>query len=248
MDSAQPFMPSVPLTLPMIDDVTLPGVFVPDVSIDCLVFGLDRGRLNVLLAKHRDGLGQGQWALPGGHIGTDEDLDQAAGRILNEVTGAEDLYLEQLRAFGQADRFPGGRVITIAYYALVKQADYELVAGGPASAVAWWDVHAVPQLVYDHSDIFHHGLKTLRHKVRHEPIGFNLLPDKFTLLQLQELYESILDVKLDKPNFRRKMMNMKLLVDCQEKQQNVAHRAAALYRFDESVYQSLREQGFSFEV
>lgn len=221
---------------------------LPDISIDCLVFGLDGGRLNVLLAQHRDGLGQGQWALPGGHIGRMEDLDGAASRILQDVTGAKDLFLEQLRAFGRADRFPGGRVITVAYYALVKQEDYELVAGGPASEVRWWDIHDVPQLVYDHREIFEHGLKTLRHKVRHEPIGFNLLPEKFTLLQLQELYESILDVKLDKPNFRRKMMNMKLLVDCKEKQQNVAHRAAALYRFDESVYQALREQGFSFEV
>ena len=110
---------------------------LPDISIDCLVFGLDGGRLNVLLAQHREGLGQGQWALPGGHIGRSEDLDGAASRILQDVTGARDLYLEQLRAFGRADRFPGGRVITVAYYALVKQEDYELVAGGPASAVSW---------------------------------------------------------------------------------------------------------------
>ncbi|HEY7773438.1 MAG TPA: NUDIX domain-containing protein [Marinagarivorans sp.] len=221
---------------------------LPAISIDCLVFGLDNGRLNVLLAKHRDGIRQGQWALPGGHIGKLEDLNSAASRILQDVTGARDLFLEQLRAFGAADRFPDARVITIAYYALVKQEEYELAAGGPASDVKWWDIHEVPELVYDHREILNHGLKSLRHKVRHEPVGFNLLPDKFTLLQLQELYESILDVKLDKPNFRRKMMNMKLLVDCHEKQQNVAHRAAALYRFDESVYHALTEQGFSFEV
>ena len=226
----------------------VPREILPDVSIDCLVFGLDEGRLNVLLAKHRDGIRQGQWALPGGHIGKLEDLDDAASRILQEVTGAQNLFLEQLRAFGRADRFPNGRVITVAYYALVKQEEYEVAAGGPASDVKWWDIHDVPELVYDHSDIFSQGLQSLRHKVRHEPIGFNLLPEKFTLLQLQELYESILDVKLDKPNFRRKMMNMKLLVDCHEKQQNVAHRAAALYRFDESVYHALTQQGFSFEV
>lgn len=221
---------------------------LPDVSIDCLVFGLYKGRLNVLLVKHRDGIRQGEWGLPGGHIGSLEDLDNAASRILQDVTGAKDLFLEQLRAFGRADRFPNGRVITIAYYALVKQEEYQLAAGGPASDVEWVDIHEMPGLVYDHSEIFEHGLKSLRHKVRHEPIGFNLLPEKFTLLQLQELYESILDVRLDKPNFRRKMMNMKLLVDCNEKQQNVAHRAAALYRFDHSVYTALAEQGFSFEV
>lgn len=230
-----------------LDDLTPPTTILPDISIDCLVFGLDNGRLNVLLAQHRDGIRQGQWALPGGHIGSIEDLDNAASRILQDVTGAQDLFLEQLRAFGRADRFPNGRVITIAYYALVKQEEYKLAAGGPASDVKWWDIHDVPELVYDHSDILAHGLKSLRHKVRHEPIGFNLLPEKFTLLQLQELYESILDVSLDKPNFRRKMMNMKLLVDCNEKQQNVAHRAAALYRFDQSVYTALAEQGFSFE-
>lgn len=224
------------------------GETLPDVSIDCLVFGLDNGRLNVLLAKYGDGLRQGQWALPGGHIGIMEDLDEAASRILQDVTGAKDLFLEQLRAFGRASRFPDARVITMAYYSLVRQEDYRLVAGGPASDVKWWDIHDAPELVYDHSEILAYGLKSLRHKVRHEPVGFNLLPEKFTLLQLQELYESILDVKLDKPNFRRKMMNMKLLVDCHEKQQNVAHRAASLYRFDESVYHSLTEQGFSFEV
>ncbi len=224
------------------------GETLPDISIDCLVFGLDNGRLNVLLAKHRAGIRQGQWALPGGHIGSSEDLDDAASRILKDVTGVRDLFLEQLRAFGRADRFPDARVITIAYYALVKQKDYEVVAGGPASDVRWWDIHDVPELVYDHGEILQQGLSSLRHKVRHEPLGFNLLPEKFTLLHLQELYESILDTKLDKPNFRRKMMNMKLLVDCNEKQQNVAHRAAALYRFDESVYQSLKEKGFSFEV
>ena len=222
---------------------TLPGI-----SIDCLVFGLENGRLNVLLAKHRDGIRQGQWALPGGNdLGMTEDLDSAASRILQDVTSVHNLFLEQLQAFGRADRFPNGRVVTIAYYALVKQEEFEVAAGGPASDVKWWDIHEVPELVYDHREIFDFGLKTIRHKVRHEPIGFNLLPEKFTLLQLQELYESILDVKLDKPNFRRKMMNMKLLVDCREKQQNVAHRAAALYRFDEQIYSSLREQGFSFE-
>jgi hypothetical protein len=219
-----------------------------ELSVDCLVFGFDNGRLNVLLAQHRDGIRRGQWALPGGHIGKLEDLNGAASRILEDVTGAKNLFLAQLRAFGAAERFPDARVVTIGYYALVKQDECEVSAGGPASDVRWWDVREPPELVYDHACILDDGVKMLRHKVRHEPIGFNLLPEKFTLLQLQELYESILGVKLDKPNFRRKMMNMKLLVDCNEKQQNVAHRAAALYRFDEQVYNALTEQGFSFEV
>jgi 8-oxo-dGTP diphosphatase len=135
-------------------------------------------------------------------------------------------------------------VVTIAYYTLIKDEDYDLVAGFTASDARWFTLEEIPNLPYDHTEILHHALKQLQSKVKQEPIGFNLLPEKFTLLQLQTLYESILQIKLDKPNFRRKMLKMKLLIDCGIKQDGVSHRAAALYEFNEEVYQHLKEQKF----
>ena len=164
------------------------------------------------------------------------------------MTGVSNIYLEQLRAFGDTERYPTKRVITIAYFALVKPEDYTLHAGFTASEAKWFKVSEIPGLPYDHGKILKAGLNHLRHKVRHEPIGFNLLPKKFTLLQLQELYEAILEKKLDKPNFRRKLMKMNLLEVCKEKQTDVSHRAASLYRFDKKIYDRLTEKGFTFEL
>lgn len=221
---------------------------IETLSIDNLIFGLQGNQLNILLIKHRSGISSGEWALPGGWIRYDEDLYDAAARLLNELTGVHDLYLEQLRAFGKVDRFPTARVLTVAYYALVSAEAFEVVAGNNASEACWFGVHDIPDLVYDHRDIVDTGLAHLRHKVRHEPIGFNLLPEKFTLLQLQGLYEALLDTKLDKPNFRRKILKMNLLTPCNEKQRGVAHRAANLYRFDRDAYLRLTESGFAFEI
>lgn len=221
---------------------------VPTISIDCVVFGFHQGRLNVLLVKYAEGFRAGGWGLPGDWILEHEALDTAAMRVLRSLTGVTNIYLEQLRAFGSVDRYPGSRVVTVAFTALVKQEYYVLMAGAAASAVHWCPVDACPDLALDHSEIFAEGLKSLRYKLRYEPIGFNLLPQKFTLLQLQELYEAVLGIKLDKPNFRRKMMHMNLLIPCNEKQVSVAHRAAALYRFDETVYRELQQNGLSFSL
>jgi 8-oxo-dGTP diphosphatase len=225
-----------------------PPDIIETISIDCVVFGLNHGELKVLLVQHGEGISEGRWGLPGGWIKTKESLDDAAARLLKELTGLDDIYLEQLQAFGRVNRFPGKRVVTVAYFALVNQEDYHVVAGFTASDVRWRTLKEARGLIYDHDEILDFGVKYLKHKVQHEPIGFNLLPEKFTLLQLQELYETILSVKLDKPNFRRKMMKMDLLIPCNEKQQKVAHRAAALYRFDPKVYHKLTEQGFVFEI
>ncbi len=219
-----------------------------NLSIDCAVFGLHLGRLKVLAVKYGQGPHTGHWALPGGWVHIAESIDDSAARHLRDLTGLDHIYLEQLQAFGRLNRVPGSRIVTIAYYALVRPEDYELVIGNTTSDVQWRDVNEPLELIFDHEEILQCALQSLRHKVRHEPIGFNLLPQKFTLLQLQELYEAILNVKLDKPNFRRKMSKMKLLVPCGEKQQHVAHRAAELYRFDEEIYQRLCEQGFTFEI
>lgn len=227
---------------------SFPAKIIEALSIDCLIFGFKKSELDILLVKHGEGISKGNWALPGGWIKYNEDIDEAANRILKDLTGVSNIYLEQLRAFGETDRYPTKRVITLAYYALIKPEDYTLHAGFTASDAKWFKLSEIPSLPYDHNAILKNGLQHLRHRVRHEPIGFNLLPKKFTLLQLQELYEAILQQKLDKPNFRRKLIKMNLLATCKEKQTHVSHRAANLYRFDKKIYKQLAEKGFSFEL
>lgn len=217
-------------------------------SIDCLIFGFRNGGLDVLLIKHGEGISKGRWALPGGWIRYDESIDDAAYRLLTSLTGVSNVYLEQLRAFGEVDRYPGKRVITIAYYALINAENYSLSAGFTASDAKWFGIHDVPKLPYDHAHILKTGFQHLKHKVRHEPLGFNLLPRKFTLHEIQKLYEAILETELDKPNFRRKLLKMNLLVPCHEKQRDVSHRRASFYRFDKRIYRKLKESGFSFEL
>jgi 8-oxo-dGTP diphosphatase len=217
-------------------------------SIDCLIFGFKKGELDILLVQHGEGISKGRWALPGGWIKYNESVDQAAERLLSALTGVSNLYLEQLGAFGDVARYPDKRVITIGYFSLVKPESYKLHAGFTASDARWFKLSEVPRLPYDHNQILDVGFRHLKHKVRHEPIGFNLLPRKFTLHQLQDLYEAILQKKLDKPNFRRKLMNMNLLVTSKEKQKDVSHRAATLYRFDKKIYDRLKEKGFTFEL
>lgn len=221
---------------------------IDTLSIDCLIFGFKKNELDILLVQHGEGISKGKWALPGGWIKYNEGIDESATRILKDLTGVSNIYLEQLRAFGETERYPDKRVITLAYYALIKPEDYRLHAGFTASDAKWFKLSDVPSLPYDHGRILKSGLEYLRHKVQHEPIGFNLLPKKFTLLQLQELYEAILQKKLDKPNFRRKLIKMNLLEACKEKQTDVSHRAATLYRFDKKTYDRLTDKGFTFEL
>ncbi|MDG3581719.1 NUDIX hydrolase [Galbibacter pacificus] len=218
------------------------------ITIDCVIFGFDEGKLEVLLIEHAEGISKGKWGLPGGWIKEDESIDEAANRLLRELTGISNLYLEQLKAFGDPKRFPLGRVITIGYYALIKKEDYDVKAGFTASDAKWYKMDDVKHLIYDHNEILNYSLKHLRNRVRQAPIGFNLLPEKFTLLQLMQLYQEILNVELDKPNFRRKILKMKLLADLKEKEQNVSHRAAKLYKFDPDIYKKLTEKGFNFEM
>jgi 8-oxo-dGTP diphosphatase len=225
-----------------------PDTIIDALSIDCLIFGFKNGRLDVLLIKHGEGISEGRWALPGGWITYGESVDHAAKRLLYSLTGIKDIYLEQLKAFGDPNRYPTKRVVTIAYYALVNEENYSLMPGYTASDAQWFSIHEVPDLPYDHNSILKYGYQQLKHYVRHEPIGFNLLPEKFTLLQLQELYEAILETKLDKSNFRRKLAKMKLLKKSNEKEKDVSHRAAGLYQFDKRVYVTLKRNGIAFEL
>ncbi|MET0945916.1 NUDIX domain-containing protein [Flavobacterium sp. LAR06] len=217
------------------------------ITIDCVIFGFDKGSLEVLLVQHGEGISKGKWGLPGGWIYKKESTDNAAHRLLNELTGLDNIYLEQLKAFGDPDRFPLRRVITIGYYALVKREDYNIKAGFTAADAKWYKIDAIPDLIYDHNEILAYSLKHLQNRVRQAPIGFNLLPEKFTLLQLMHLYEEILGIEMDKSNFRRKILHMKLLVALDEKQQDVSHRAAKLYKFDPEIYNKLTQKGFNFE-
>ncbi len=216
-------------------------------SVDNVIFGCRKGKLEVCLIQHASGPAEGQWGLPGDFIQGDESLEDAAIRTLRTRTGIDDIFLEQFRTFGSLDRYPSERVITTAYFALVRPQDYEAVAGAHELAANWFPVKELPELMYDHGQILDYGMKSLKAKVRSAPIGFSLLPKKFTLLELQRLYEAILDKELNKPNFRRKMLGMKLLMDCGEKQVGRAHRAAQFYRFDSGVYQKLQRKGFVFE-
>jgi 8-oxo-dGTP diphosphatase len=223
-------------------------LIIEPLSVDCVIFGFEDALLKVLLIKRAIEPSYDMWALPGGFIRYDENIDQASGRILQERTGVRGLFMEQLGAFGEVNRFPQRRVITVVYYALVKPGQYRINPGPDASDARWYDVKKIPELPFDHSLIVSTALATLRRQIKHKPIGFNLLPDKFPLLALQELYEAIFDISFDKPNFRRKIMKMNLLVPLEEKQTGVAHRSARYYKFDKYRYDSLTEKGFIFEL
>lgn len=220
----------------------------PAVTVDCVVFGFDEGDLKVLLVRRDVEPFRGKWALPGGFVHEDESLDDAARRELREETGIGKLYLEQLYTFGDVDRDPRGRVITVAYYALVKLADFSVKAATDASSAAWFPVADISHLAFDHDQIVEVALARLKGKVRYEPIGFELLPVKFALSELQHLYEVILEAPLDKRNFRKKVLGTELLHELDEIQQDVAHRAARLYKFDDRKYRQLVKRGFNFEL
>jgi 8-oxo-dGTP diphosphatase len=217
-------------------------------TVDCVVFGLDDEDLKVLLIQRALPPFEGQWALPGGFVRLDETLEEAARRELAEETGLDKVFLEQLYTFGAVDRDPRERVVSVVYYALVTLTDHKVHAATDARDAAWFGVHDVPSLAFDHAEILQMALDRLRGKLRYEPIGFELLPKKFTLSQLQHLYELVLERKLDKRNFRKRVLAMELLIETDEVQQDVAHRAARLYRFDERKYRRLTKAGFNFEL
>jgi 8-oxo-dGTP diphosphatase len=220
----------------------------PAVTVDAVVFGFDDADLKLLLVQRLAQPFKGQWALPGGFVQMHESLDQGVRRELAEETGIDRLYLEQLYTFGEPERDPRERVISVAYYALVKLNAYHVVAASDASEVAWFAVADLPKLAFDHEKIVETALRRVKAKIRYEPIGFELLPEKFTLSDLQRLYETLLEEPLDKRNFRKKILATDLLVPLDEYQQDVAHRAAQFYRFNRARYEQLRERGFNFEL
>jgi 8-oxo-dGTP diphosphatase len=220
----------------------------PALTVDCVVFGLDEGDLKVLLIRRALEPFAGKWALPGGFVRMEESLDDAARRELHEEAGIRPGHLEQLYSFGEPKRDPRGRVVTVAYFALVKLTEHEVHAASDAREAAWFSVWDTPKLAFDHAEILSVALQRLKGKVRYQPIGFELLPPKFTLTQLQRLYEVVLERPLDKRNFRKKILSFEFLEELDEVEQDVSHRAARLYRFDSKKYKQLEKAGFNFEL
>lgn len=219
-------------------------------SVDNVIFGFDEGDLKVLLIKRGTDPFIGKWALPGDLVYPNEGLETAAIRVLLELTGLSNVYLEQVLTFGAVDRHPLGRVITIAYFSLVKISAFVITPSSFAQQAKWHSVAEAQKgkLAFDHNDILDTCFNTLKNRVKVRPIGFELLPPKFTLTELQHLYEAILRTNLDKRNFRKKILSMNLLIAQNNLQEGVPHRPAKLYIFDKVRYQLFESEGFNFEL
>lgn len=205
----------------------------PAITVDIILFTFQNNELKVLLVRRKQPPFAGKWALPGGFVQIDEEIEEAARRELSEETNVSDIYLEQLYTFGEPDRDPRGRVITVAYFALlsVDQAEsHQLQAASDADEAAWWNVYELPSLAFDHDRILVYGLQRLRWKLEWTALGFLLLPAEFTLSELQKVYETVLNEPLDKRNFRRKMLATDVLEETGNRREG-DHRPAKLYRF-----------------
>ncbi len=220
----------------------------PNIAVDCVIFGLNKGAdLRVLLIQRAIPPFEGKWALPGGFVLPNETLDAAAERELEEETGVSNVFIEQLYTFGALERDPRGRIISVAYYALVNLESHALEAASDAKEAEWFSIKKLPALAFDHAQILEMAIQRLNAKVRYQPIGFELLAKKFTLSELQNLYETILGQKLNRRNFRAKILKMGILEQL-EKQTNVAHRPAFLYQFNAAKYNELTNKGFEFAI
>lgn len=220
----------------------------PALTVDSVVFGIGEKGLQILLIKRKDDPFKGCWALPGGFVEMDETTDEAVLRELEEETSIKDVYLEQLYTFSTVNRDPRERVVSVAYYGLVRPEDLEICAQSDAADVKWFSLNRKPKLAFDHKEIMDMAKERLKGKVRYQPIGFELLPRKFTLSQLQQVYEAILEKPLDKRNFRRILLKMGILEELAEKDTTVKHRPPRLYRFNRAEYARKLKSGFSFEV
>lgn len=219
------------------------------VAVDAIIFGFNENELELklLLLKRRFAPEKGNWSLMGGFVDPEESLDNAAHRIVKNLTGLNQVYMEQLYAFGDVNRDAGGRIISIAYFSLIKinEHDSELVKNHGAS---WISVSKLPKLIFDHGEMVKRAMRKLRIRARTQPIGFELLPEKFTIPQLQRLYEAIYQIPFDKRNFRRKLLAMGLLEKLDEKEKETSKKGAFYYKFNKTKYEELIERGFNFDL
>ncbi len=220
----------------------------PSVTTDCVIFGFDGVEIRILLIERAADPFIGRWAFPGGFVDMDESTEDAAKRELFEETGVENVFIEQLYTFSEVNRDPRSRVISVVYYALVRISDYTIIAGDDAKNVKWFKLDEVPPLAFDHDRILRVALNRLKAKIRYQPIGFELLDKKFTIPELQLLYESILGIKFDRRNFSAKITKTGLLTPLMEKKQGTPYRAPQLYSFNKSKYEELQSSGFNFEI
>ena len=204
-------------------------------SVDCIIFGFDEGKLKILIGKRQMDPGRGEWSLYGGFVNGNESVDDAASRTLYELTGLRNLYMRQVGAFGNVDRDPGERVVSIAYYALINVKDYEDELRRE-HGVEWMDINEIPQLYSDHNDMVRKARKMMQQKLAQEPVGFRLLPSLFTLTQLQKLYEAVNGEELDKRNFRTRIKDMDFIEKTELIDKTGSKRGAYLYRFNKRVY------------
>jgi 8-oxo-dGTP diphosphatase len=216
------------------------------VAVDLVIFTIREDVLHVLLIQRGVPPFEGEWALPGGFIRHGESLEAAALRELEEEAGVRDVYLEQLYTFGDPARDPRGRVVTVAYYALVAADRAPLAAGSDATAARWWPVAEHPRLAFDHSRILEYAVERLRNKLEYTTVGFQLLPKEFTLTQLQRVYEAILGRRLDKRNFRRKMELLGILAPLKKRVREGRNRPAQLYAFSQRRFEKLKDKGIIF--
>jgi 8-oxo-dGTP diphosphatase len=217
------------------------------VAVDCIVFGFIKGELKVLLLTRDFEPGRGKSSLVGGFVREDESLDAAAKRILYDLTGLMDVYLEQLYVFGAVDRDPGERVISVAYYSLLKAQDLD-EDHVKRHGARWCPIDQCSPLIFDHDEMKERALKRLQRRAKSQPIGFELLPRNFTIPQLQNLYEVIYQKKFDNRNFRKKLLSMNILEKLEAKDKSTSKKGAYLYRFDRKKYKKLQEKGFLFDL
>lgn len=226
----------------------LPSYDIKDkvfMAVDCIIFGFDGDDLKILLVKRKFDPEIGKWSLIGGFMKQDEDLDQAASRILYHLTGLDNVYMEQLHTYSRVDRDPQDRTLSVAYFALI-----DINGHGKLhwDAVKWFDIKKAPRPIFDHPQMIEKALARLRRRALGKPIGFELLPEKFTMRQLRTLYEVILDRELDKRNFINKVNSLDILQKLDEKDKTVSRKGAYLYRFDKDKYDRKVGEGFNFKL
>lgn len=214
------------------------------IAVDCIIFGFDGKDLKALLIKRNFEPGFGNWSLMGGFIKKEESVDEGAARILEDLTGLTNIYMEQLYCYGNVDRDPGGRVVSIAYFALIK------INGAPVlmeeNNAKWFDVREIPEMIFDHTKMITLAKERLRQNAARRPIGFELLPEKFTLPQLQNLYEDIYETTFDKRNFSRKILGLHILKKLTTKEKLHSKKGAFYYMFDYKKYKKLEDRSLKF--